>query len=183
MQRFFCALFLLFSCGVLSAQARPPQDKPAEIHEAFVVPAKATPLLNATLKEPPERIVERIPPNDDPKAEWIPGYWEWNEKQGDFSWICGVWRRPPPGMVWNPGFWKKFPEGWVRIVGFWHNQPAQNIRAVKAPPPAPIDEQVQAPPGKDFFWAPGFWQFSHVDNRYGWVPGRWEPLDQSFVLS
>jgi len=43
---------------------------------------------------------------------------------------------------------------------------------VVRPPPAPRVEVVGVAPSPNHVWAPGYWSWSN--NRYTWVPGRWE---------
>ena len=50
-------------------------------------------------KQPPDPIPE-VPPDQKPEAEnaqWLPGYWAWDEDRKDFIWVSGFWRVPPPG--------------------------------------------------------------------------------------
>ncbi len=154
-----------------------------QIHEAFVTPIQGSVILNAIDLKPPERFTERIPEQPGPIAEWIHGYWAWNEKKEDFEWICGVWRKPPPGHIWNSGFWKKFDEGYVRIPGFWHTEPAQNLEYIKKPPPAPVDEKIDNPKKLNLFFAMGYWQYNPQTNSYTWTPGTWTEMDENWVFN
>src|SRR5262245_2457746 len=75
-----------------SAPARVPPLMEGPLHEAFLPPAKDR-APDRVEKSPPAPIVERPgvdPP--DPKAQWIEGYWQWDDSRNDFVWVTGTWR-------------------------------------------------------------------------------------------
>ena len=114
--------------GDRAADSQPAQDSKVKplvegpLHEAFLSPAKDLAPKHVT-KAPP-REVEEHPAVDPPseRAEWIPGYWEWNDKKGDYLWVTGTWRIPPPGRFWVNGYWKRDADGWFRVPGFWSDR-------------------------------------------------------------
>ncbi|MFQ5728916.1 MAG: hypothetical protein ACE5GN_00960 [Waddliaceae bacterium] len=171
---------LSFSSGAYAQNVRPVEDGP--IHEAFFAPEGGDIILNAVLLAPPRPITERIPAMTDPESEWVPGYWAWQEQLGDFVWVSGVWRRPPPGHLWIPGYWESLDEGWVWFRGFWSPVPYNRLDPLAIAPPDPVNENVRFPPSQDYFWVPGYWQFSYPDNRYVWVGGQWELFDPNWVF-
>ncbi|MCA1685377.1 MAG: hypothetical protein LC745_05225, partial [Planctomycetia bacterium] len=102
------------------AAADPDVNRPVKpltegpLHEAFLSPAKDRDPVHVD-KAPPPPIVERPgvdPP--DPKAQWIEGYWEWDQARKDFTWVTGTWRVSPPGRFFVNGYWKRDDQGWYR---------------------------------------------------------------------
>ena len=36
---------------------------------------------------------------------WTPGYWAWDDDDGDYYWVPGTWvMAPQPGYLWTPGW-------------------------------------------------------------------------------
>ena len=74
-------------------------DTRGPIHEAFAQPASPKPVAPPIVpKKPPEPITE-LPPDQRPEGDqmmWIPGYWAYDDERGDFLWVSGIWRAPPP---------------------------------------------------------------------------------------
>jgi hypothetical protein len=58
---------------------------------------------------------------------WVPGFWAWDETQGDYYWVPGTWVEPPqPELFWTPAYWGWLdgrylfhPGYWGREVGFY----------------------------------------------------------------
>ena len=58
---------------------------------------------------------------------WVPGFWAWDETQGDYYWVPGTWVEPPqPELLWTPAYWGWVdgrylfhPGYWGREVGFY----------------------------------------------------------------
>jgi hypothetical protein len=49
---------------------------------------------------------------------WTPGYWSWRD-QG-YSWVPGVWVRPPRvGVLWTPAYWGFAGTVFVFHPGYW----------------------------------------------------------------
>jgi hypothetical protein len=166
------------------AAVKPLTEGP--LHEAFLSPAKDREPVRVA-KAPPPPIVERPgvdPP--DPRAQWIEGYWEWDDARRDFIWVTGTWRVPPPGRFWVNGYWKRDDQGWFRVSGFWSDRKTDRIDFRKNGPPAehPVDEPGESP-GADYFYVPGqyfpdangvlwkagFW--AKIQPGWAWVPAQW----------
>ena len=167
-------------------------DKPVKaltdgpLHEAFLSPSKDRDPAHVD-KAPPQPIVER-PGVDAPdaRAQWIEGYWEWNEGHKDFVWVTGTWRVPPPGRFWVNGYWKRDASGWYRVPGFWSDRKTDRIDFRKNGPPVdrPADEPGQSP-GDEYFYVPGqyhpdgngvIWKagyWAKVQPGWSWVPAQW----------
>jgi hypothetical protein len=43
---------------------------------------------------------------------------------------------------------------------------------VNGPPPAPLADERQAPPGPGAIWIAGYWHWTGIE--YAWIPGHWE---------
>src|SRR5262249_14998235 len=144
-------------------QARGP------VHEAFAEPAtppSAAPILP---KQPPAPIKE-VPPEQKPAekgAQWIPGYWQWDEERNNFLWVSGCWRIPPPGKVWLPGRWQQASGGWQWVSGSWVDAKQSEVDLLP-PPPAPRKEDIpRLGPGQ--VYEPGCWVYR--EKGYVWRPG------------
>lgn len=152
------------------------------VNEAFISPVRDIPPLQAVEAAPPAPINETIPPQPDTDMIWIPGYWSWNQGLSDYVWTTGAWRRPPPGHVWISGKWIDLPEGWVWIAGFWSPVPENQLTYIQKRPPDQIDEDAGTPENSNYFWMPGYWNYSQDTNDYEWIGGRWAPLDRDWVF-
>ena len=149
-------------------------------------------------KEPPAPIAER-PSGTRPqqRAEWVPGYWDWDPARAEFVWMGGLWQVPPTGTLWIGSRWMRDGDGWYRRPGFWSRRrgPVAGAPIVSdghppawrmTGPPAdhPADKVTEAP-GPDYFfvaghyapdgdqlqWKPGFWTRGHAG--WDWIPARW----------
>ena len=53
---------------------------------------------------------------------WAPGYWAYEDEDGDYFWVPGTWVRAPYiGALWTPGYWD-WDEGEYEYVfhdGYW----------------------------------------------------------------
>ena len=51
---------------------------------------------------------------------WTPGYWLWDDDDGDYFWVPGAWVRPPQiGYYWTPGYWG-YRGGYYEFYdGYW----------------------------------------------------------------
>jgi hypothetical protein len=148
-------------------------------------------------RSPPPAIIERPgAASPSPDAQWIEGYWTWNEIRKDFDWVTGVWRVAPASKFWVSGYWRHDPAGWSRVPGFWSNgraapsagreaAPVPPERSFTRPPPERPREIVGPPPGPAYFyipgeyvpqgsllvWKPGFWYRSQPG--FEWMPAHW----------
>jgi WXXGXW repeat (2 copies) len=65
---------------------------------------------------PPALPVYVQPPIPGPDYMWTPGYWAWDDDDGDYYWVPGAWvPAPAPGLLWTPGYW-----GWSNGVYAWN---------------------------------------------------------------
>src|ERR1700732_2313614 len=71
--------------------------------------------LSITVAPPALPIYEQ-PPIPGPGYIWTPGYWSWDDEDGDYYWVPGAWApAPEPGLLWTPGYW-----GWNDGVYVWN---------------------------------------------------------------
>ncbi|MCH9626310.1 MAG: hypothetical protein S4CHLAM123_15060 [Chlamydiales bacterium] len=176
---FACCLFVnMYADSVESIKEGP-------IHEAFLVQEFGDLILEAVPNQPPKPITELKPLEEEMQAIWIPGYWAWSRKYGEYMWVSGVWRRPPPGLYWISGYWKGYPVGWVWIHGFWSRVPEEALEYIAEVPPDSLDEKIQKPeaPVDQYFWAPGYWAYDSVSKQYVWYLGRFEVFSEKWVYS
>jgi WXXGXW repeat (2 copies) len=51
---------------------------------------------------------------------WTPGYWAWDDADGDYYWVPGTWvLAPEPGYLWTPGYWGWYDSAYVFYPGYW----------------------------------------------------------------
>ena len=173
--------FSVFYSHILNAETLFADTTP--IHEAFV-PKYTDPLpLTFISQSPPKPISESIPPKTYADAIWIPGYWTWLEAKNDFVWICGVWRRPPIDHFWIAGSWHQSAQGWIWAKGFWSNLPLSQLKYIEKAPPTIITDKITPSPGNNYFWAPGYWNYSADSKNYSWLQGKWELANPNWILS
>ena len=180
------ALQLGASPALAQAPAPVPAPAPADngitvqasgpIHEAFAEPTPANPQPGSIVpKQPPDPIPEQ-PPDQKPEGDnvvWIPGYWAWDVDRGDYLWVSGFWRIPPPGQRWVPGYWAQADGGWQWVPGLWAPIEQQDVSYLP-PPPASVDNGPTIPaPSDDSIYVPGCWLWQAT--RYLWRPGFWMP--------
>ncbi len=174
-------------------------DRSPMSHDALRATEAPQPLDRAHApKEPPAPIVER-PSGARPqrRAEWVPGYWDWDPARAEFVWMGGVWQVPPSGTVWVGSRWMRDGDGWYRRPGFWSRRrgpvavPTTNSnvappawRTTGPPGDHPADKVADAP-GADYFfipghyapdgdqlrWKPGMW--AQIQIGWDWIPARW----------
>ena len=123
----------------------------------------------------PAAPIEEVPPDMKPEGQnsvWIPGYWSWDDDRRDFLWVSGVWRVPPPGYRWMPGYWQPVPgQGTQWISGYWMPAHIEETTFLPQPPQSVDRGPTSNPPGANYFWIPGHWQWREVS--YVWQPGYW----------
>jgi hypothetical protein len=143
------------------------------IHEAFAEPTSPKPSASPIIpKKPPEPINE-LPPEEQPagnQAQWIPGYWAWDDDRQDFLWVSGIWRVPPPDLQWVPGYWQQVSGGERWIAGYWGPRNQTSVQLLPEPP-APVAAAIPPQPSVETVFAPGVWVYK--ENRYWWRPGHW----------
>ena len=143
------------------------------IHEAYAQPTAPKTLAAPIIAKKPPEPVNELPPESKPEgnqAQWIPGYWAWDDDQNDFLWVSGIWRVPPPDRNWVPGYWQQVNGGQRWISGFWGVRADASMDLLPAPP-EPIAEALPPQPNADTIYAPGIWV--NQENRYLWRPGHW----------
>ncbi len=178
-------LLVLPVCGLVGQAAdETPKGQPLDtrvassgpIHEAFAAPSP-TSLEPPSLveKAPPKPLKEEIPdekPEGD-NVQWIPGYWDHDSAAGNFVWVSGVWRIPPPGRQWAAGYWVKADGQWRRQPGFWaafnETDKSQEVVYYPKPPEAKGENLDNAPANKVF--APGSWTYGA--SGFSWNPGQY----------
>lgn len=51
---------------------------------------------------------------------WTPGYWAWNDQDGDYYWVPGTWvMAPEVGFLWTPPYWGWAGGAYVFHAGYW----------------------------------------------------------------
>jgi WXXGXW repeat (2 copies) len=51
---------------------------------------------------------------------WTPGYWAWDDEDGDYYWVPGTWvLAPEPGFLWTPGYWGWGGTAFIFHEGYW----------------------------------------------------------------
>jgi len=51
---------------------------------------------------------------------WTPGYWAWDDEDGDYYWVPGTWvLAPEPGFLWTPGYWGWGGAAFIFHEGYW----------------------------------------------------------------
>jgi hypothetical protein len=54
---------------------------------------------------------------------WTPGFWAWDDDEGDYYWVPGTWvLAPEPGYLWTPAYWGWGGSGFVFYEGYWSYQ-------------------------------------------------------------
>jgi hypothetical protein len=153
------------------------------VHEAYAVPISAGQTAGIIVPKQPAAPIEEIPPDMKPEGQnstWIPGYWSWDDERRDFIWVSGVWRVPPPGFQWMPGYWQDAQgQGFQRISGYWMPAHLQETTYLPQPPQSVETGPTSNPPGPNYFWVPGNWQWR--DNRYLWQPGYWTAYQSDWI--
>ena len=152
------------------------------VHEAFAEPASYNPTQGVVVTREAPALIEEIPPEDKPEGDnvvWIPGYWSWDVDRGDFIWVSGIWRDPPPDRSWVPGYWTPVTGGWIWTPGFWMSTESDEVEYLP-PPPESLEIGPSSPsPAADRLWAPGCWFW--IGSRYAWRPGYWVTANPDWV--
>lgn len=65
---------------------------------------------------PPAPRYESLP-RPRPGQVWVPGHWQWNER--DYAWRPGRWVAARPDYAYAPGQWVRADGGWRWREGDW----------------------------------------------------------------
>lgn len=72
---------------------------------------------------PPALPVYVQPPCPEPGYIWNPGYWAWDDDNGDYYWVPGTWvMAPEPGYLWTPPWWGWDNGAYMFHEGYWGPQ-------------------------------------------------------------
>jgi len=152
------------------------------VHEAYAEPAQARPEPSPLVEKQPPEPINELPPDQKPdgdNVQWIAGYWAWDQDQGDYLWVSGFWRTPPPGRQWVPGTWQQVQGGWHWVPGLWATAGQQELQYLPTPPPT-LDQGPSVPaPQATSSYVPGCW--IHRESRYMWRPGFWVNYQPGWV--
>ena len=152
------------------------------VHEAFALPGNTQPESGPVVTKPPPDSIEEVPPDQKPEGDnvqWISGYWAWDDDQGDYLWVSGCWRVPPPGRRWLPGHWQEIDKGWLWVAGFWAPATVEEVHYLPSPPPS-LDKGPSAPaPNENSTYLPGCWVYR--ESRYFWRPGHWVAYTPNWI--
>jgi hypothetical protein len=143
------------------------------IHEAFAEPVEFKPAPTKVVPKQPPEPIDEAPPDQKPSgdAQWISGYWAWDDDRGDFIWVSGIWRVSPPGRQWMPGYWNQVEDGWQWTPGYWAAAEQADVQYLP-PPPDPLEAAPSTPrPNADSVMIPGSWYYA--TDRYVWRPAYW----------
>ncbi|TWT29234.1 hypothetical protein KOR34_52890 [Posidoniimonas corsicana] len=153
------------------------------VHEAFADPLKYDPTAEQLMApKPPPEPVNEIPPEFKPEGEnveWIPGYWMYDEPRKDYIWVSGVYRALPPGRTWVVGYWSESDRGYAWTPGFWTSVDEQSVQYLPYPPESLEEGPTSPPPGDNYFWIPGCWQYR--TSGYAWQAGYWYQGNTNWV--
>lgn len=173
-------LIALFAVAATAQPEKPELPEGVEIlargpvHEAFARPTNLRPEESPLVRQEPPRPVDEVPPEERPEGDdvqWMPGYWDWDDEEEGYVWICGFWRETPPGQRWTPGFWQRVEGGWQWSPGFWMAEDADEVEYVPLPPES-LERGPSTPaPDEDSVYVSGCWVFQ--ETRFQWRPGFW----------
>ncbi|HSP42286.1 MAG TPA: hypothetical protein VLO11_05405 [Luteolibacter sp.] len=153
------------------------------VHEAFAGTVSYDPEPGIIIDTVPPGAIDELPPEQQPEGEnvvWIPGYWAWDEEQGTFLWVTGIWRNLPPGREWVPGYWNPVENDrhqW--ISGYWADTETSEVSYLPAPPSSIESGPSIAAPSVDHVWLPGTWAYQR--NDYAWRSGYWAAPRENWV--
>jgi hypothetical protein len=78
--------------------------------------------ISATIAPPPLPVYVQ-PPCPVEGYLWEPGYWAYDDANGDYYWVPGVWVAPPDfGLLWTPCYWGYSGNVYVFHEGYWGPQ-------------------------------------------------------------
>ncbi len=155
------------------------------VHEAFAAPIDTdlTDGVRVYPQAPPEPVDEQPPETqtEDNQMKWIPGYWAWDDDSDDYVWVSGLWRKIPPGHDWIPGYWSQAGSGYRWTSGYWTDDriAAETPNYLPLPPKSIDNGPSVPPPGEDYFWVPGHWEYA--SNDYRWQSGFWSAQHDDWI--
>ena len=186
---FMGALSVLAAGGVLLAPGRARAIEAGveeltrgPVHEAFAASVSFDPTPGILVRSTPPSMIEEVPPEqrlEGDNVAWIPGYWGWDEEQGDFLWISGIWRNLPPGRQWVPGYWGEAEAQWQWTSGYWADETTQEVAYLPQPPKSIESGPNVESPSRNHVWISGNWRYR--EDRYAWQPGYWEPAQTNWI--
>ena len=147
------------------------------VHEAFAEPVVYDPGPGPVVPTEPPQPIEEQPPDQKPEGDdiqWIAGYWSWDQdcgNCGNYIWVSGIWRLPPPGHHWVPGYWNQVNGGWQWAPGVWMTVDPADAEYLPTPPASIEAGPIGDPLAADSIWSPGCWHWT--ESRYAWSPGFW----------
>lgn len=151
------------------------------IHEAFAGTVSFNPEPGLIVDKQPPALIEEVPPEqrlEGDNVTWIPGYWAWDEDQGDFLWVSGIWRNLPPGRQWVPGYWADADGRHQWTSGYWEDQTTTEVSYLPEPPKSvESGPNIKAPSNNDN-WIPGNWIWRN--EHYAWRTGYWAPVRENW---
>src|ERR1035437_6111733 len=69
---------------------------------------------------PPEMPSYEQPYCPEPNMMWMPGYWAYDQDQGDYYWVPGAWVEAPyDGALWTPPYWGWYGGHYRFHNGYW----------------------------------------------------------------
>jgi hypothetical protein len=151
------------------------------IHEAFAEPVALDPEPGIVAPKAPPALIEEIPPEQKPEgnAQWVPGYWAWDDERNEYIWVSGIWRVAPPGRQWVPGYWSPVAEGYQWISGYWGSVKAKETEYLPEPPESVEIGPSSNAPSPDYTWIPGCWIWHY--GGYAWRPGYWAVVHPDWI--
>jgi hypothetical protein len=160
-----------------------PQLK-GPVHEAFFADSVTEPKASQIVTKDPPADLEELPPADKPEGDdiqWYSGYWEFDQERNDFTWVSGIYRKPPPKRQWIAGHWVKVDGGWQRQRGLWMTLDQAEITFLStAPPEAPVEEAANNPPDDKSVFVPGH-QEPKPEGGFTFKPGKWVPMQPNWI--
>ena len=152
------------------------------VHEAFAGAVTFDPQPAVLVPKAPPDAIEELPPELKPEgdnAEWIPGYWAWDDKGSDFIWVSGTWRNLPPGRQWIPGYWGQSANAAQWTSGYWADSGLTEVEYLPEPPESVESGPNIEAPSENSIWLPGNWVWQQ--NRYAWRPGFWSGAQPNWI--
>jgi WXXGXW repeat (2 copies) len=107
MRKMFSVRWLLFAAFLLTSSAASYAQIGIGISVGFA---------------PPELPVYEQPLIPGDGYIWTPGYWAYDDNEGDYYWVPGTWVEPPQvGYLWTPPYWG-YDGGYRYHEGYWGTQ-------------------------------------------------------------